>query len=610
MMARRRALAVGVAVTAILAFVLGAQAGGAAGPAPEAAAVLHVPVAGTGPIGRRALDGIWTVRVAPGRRRERVRLPYSPNAVHVSGPEGAQSFAGQVAWYRTTVTVAEAGDYAIRFESVQHRATVWVDGRRVARHTGAYLPFEARVPLAAGRHALLVRADWRSPERMKAAAWHRTWFNFGGINREVTIRRLGPSELDSPGVVTRLRGGAALVDVTVRVRNRSVPRVVRATGAIGGQPFAFPAVRLARNETRWVRARVRIERPELWAPGHPALYELRLTVPGESGWRSLVGLREIGWKGGRLTLNGERLVLHGASLQEDAPTRGDALLPGDMDAVVARLQAIGANATRSQHPLNPALLERLDRAGILVWQGVGPVDAPGAWTSRTPAQQRRAVRRVRLDIMQARTHPSVLTWNLANEIANDGHDGGQPQYVEAAAAEAHRIDPGRPVALDVWGTHMPERAGPMYRGVDAIGGTNYEGWYANLHGTAESVRAGILDWLARLRAAFPGKALVVTEFGAEANDLNAADAPGGEGFQASLLAEHIRVYRSQPWLNGMLVWNIQDFALSPTFAGGSIHRQAPGIALVQGINQKGLFTYDGRPKPAAAVVRSLYAGVR
>jgi hypothetical protein len=150
----------------------------------------------------------------------------------------------------------------------------------------------------------------------------------------------------------------------------------------------------------------------------------------------------------------------------------------------------------------------------------------------------------------------------------------------------------------------------MYRGVDAIGGTNYEGWYANLHGTAESVRAGILDWLARLRAAFPGKALVVTEFGAEANDLNAADAPGGEGFQASLLAEHIRVYRSQPWLNGMLVWNIQDFALSPTFGGGSIRRQAPGIALVQGINQKGLFTYDGRPKPAAAVVRSLYAGVR
>ena len=607
-MARRRLLAVTLAVSAILAFAIGAQAGGA--PVPEAGPAPHAPVAETGAMGRRALDGPWTVRVIPGIRRERVRLPYSPNAGAVSGAAGARSFAGAVASYRTTLLVAQGGDYAIRFESVHHRATVWVDGRRVARHTGAYLPFEARLPLTAGRHSLVVKADWRAPERMQADAWHRTWFNFGGINREVTIRRLGASELDAPNVVTRLRDGTALVDVSVRVRNRSAARPVRATGTIGGQPFSFPAVHLARNETRWVHARARIARPELWAPGHPALYELRLSVPGESGWRSLIGLREIGWKGGRLTLNGRRLVLHGASLQEDAPGRGDAMLPADMDAVVARLQAIGANATRSQHPLNPALLERLDRAGILVWQGVGPVDAPGAWTSRTPARQRLAVRRVRLNVMQARIHASVLSWNLANEIANDGHDGGQPAYVESAAALTHRIDPGRPVALDVWGTHMPARAGETYRDVDVIGGTNYEGWYANLHAGPAAVQAGILDWLGRLRAAFPGKALVVTEFGAEANHLNAAGAPGGQAFQADLLASHIRVYRSQPWLNGMLVWNVQDFALSPTFAGGSIRRQAPDIALVQGINQKGLFTYDGRPKPAAAVVRSLYAGVR
>jgi hypothetical protein len=31
---------------------------------------------------------------------------------------------------------------------------------------------------------------------------------------------------------------------------------------------------------------------------------------------------------------------------------------------------------------------------------------------------------------------------------------------------------------------------------------------------------------------------------------------------------------------------------------------------VRGINQKGLFTYGGRPKPAAAAVRRLYAEVR
>jgi beta-galactosidase/beta-glucuronidase len=467
------------------------------------------------------------------------------------------------------------------------------------------------VRLRAGSHALLVRADWRSPEAMKAAAWHRTWFNFGGIDREVTIRRLGASEVDAPSIVTRLRGdGAAVVDVTARVRNRAGARTIALQGRLGALPLRFSTIALRAGASGWVRARVRIARPALWSPGHPALQTLQLSVPGESGWRSRVGLREIRWAGGRLLLNGRRLVLHGASLQEDAAGRGDALRPADMDAIVRRLQAIGANATRTQHPLNPALLERLDTAGILVWQGIGPVDSPGAWTSTTPALRRQGFRRVRLNVVQARTHPSVLAWNLANEAANNGHAGGQAQFIDSAAQLVHRLDPGRPVAVDVWGTHMPRRASFMYRHVDAIGGTNYEGWYDDLHADPATVDRRIREWLARWRAAFPGRVLVVTEFGAEANTLNAATAPGGLAFQADLIARHIRVYRAQRWLSGMLVWNLQDFALSPYFAGGSIRREAPDIALVRGINQKGLFTYDGRAKPAAAVVRRLYAEVR
>ena len=30
---------------------------------------------------------------------------------------------------------------------------------------------------------------------MKRDGWHRLWFNFGGINRGVSIRRIGESEL-------------------------------------------------------------------------------------------------------------------------------------------------------------------------------------------------------------------------------------------------------------------------------------------------------------------------------------------------------------------------------------------------------------------------------
>jgi beta-galactosidase/beta-glucuronidase len=601
-------LTVALGVLAVVAGAVGEQRGGARATTTAATAA-----------GERTL-GPWIVRgdragrgtalgwPGGGFAGRTVTVPYSPNASHVHGAAGIRSFEGSVAWYRTTVTAPRAGVYAIRFQSVNHRATVWLDGRRVTHHTGTYLPFEARARLTAGPHVLVVRADWRDPAAMKADAWHRTWFNFGGINRPVTIRPLGRSELDAPSIVTRLDGTAAVVDVTVRVTNRAAPRTIAVRGSLAGAALGFAPVRLARGAQATVRAQVRIGDPDLWEPGHPALRALSLEVPGESALSTRVGLRELRWAGGRLLLNGQALRLRGASLQEDAPGRGDALHGADMDAIVARLKAIGANATRSQHPLSDALLDRLDAAGILVWQGVGPVDAPGAWTSRTPVQRRRAIRRVRLNVIQERLHPSVVAWNLANEVAGNGHSGGQPEYVDAAAQLVHRLDPGRPAAIDVWGTHLPAQAGLMYRHVDAVGATNYEGWYEDTLASTQTVRARIGAWLAQLQATFPGKVLIVSEFGAEANTLNPPGAPGSEGFQARLLTDEIGVYEATPWLAGALVWNLQDFALAPSFAGGSIRHQVPGIHLVRGINQKGLFTYGGRPKPAVEAVRRAFGG--
>jgi hypothetical protein len=580
----------------------------------------HPPQAAGGPDGRSALDGEWTERLDPGDRGEAlgwprgtftghsVRIPYSPNAGTVRGAAGLRSHNGSVAWFRTTFTAPATGAYALRFESVNHKAAVWVDGRLVRRHTGVYLPFDVPLKLPAGPHTLVVRADWRNPARMNATGWHRTWFNFGGINREVTLRPLGASELDTPGVVTRLSGGGASVAVTVVVRNHAAARTIQLRGTLAGRPLVFPPVRLAAGEERGARAVARIQSPDLWAPGHPALQELHLEVPGESGWTGRVGVRELTWSGGRLRVNGRPLRLKGASLQEDAPGRGDALAPADMDAIVKRLQAIGANATRAQHALNPALLERLDAAGILVWQEIGPVDAPGNWTSDTPPERRRALERARTSSLQARSHPSVLTWNLGNEVARDGHTGGQAQYIATAARMLHDLDPGRPVAVDVWGSALPANTSAlMYRHLDMIGVTLYEGWYQRPGEPASAIGPNLRRRLARIHSIFAGRPLVVTEFGAEANRLNASGRPGGEGYQARVLDRSIRAFDADRALDGWLVWAIQDFAVIPTFQGGSIRRSLPSLHLVRGINQKGLFTYDGRPKPSVAVVRRLAA---
>ena len=125
--------------------------------------------------------------------------------------------------------------------------------------------------------------------------------------------------------------------------------------------------------------------PALWAPTSPNLYELTLASGADSGFSARVGLRQITWHGGHVYLNGQPLLLRGATIQEDALGHGDALTPSDENTIVRELKEIGANAVRTQHPLDPALLERLDAAGMLVWQGIGPVEGAGNWYSTTPA---------------------------------------------------------------------------------------------------------------------------------------------------------------------------------------------------------------------------------
>ena len=616
------------AVLAVLAVVVAVSGSGSSSAQPALRAFATVDDV-NGAYGRVAIAGDWILRgdkedhgrdkgwQAGGFAGSTVTVPFVPNAKRITGEAGIESFRGSVGWYRTTFSVPADGPYALRFESVNHRAEVWVDGRKVADHVGEYLPFEEPVQLKAGDHTLVVRADWRHPERLKREAWHRTWFNFGGINRPVTIRPLGASDLTAPAVRTRLQpDGSAQVDVSVHVRNRGEARQIAPTGTLahGDQslPVTFPTLDYGKGQTRVVTTTLTVPTPALWSPagdagGAPNLYELDLEVAGEAAYHVRTGLRELRKDGQRLEINGKPVQLRGASIHEDAKGRGDALRPADMDKIVANLKAIGANATRAQHPLSPPMLQRLDAAGIMVWMGVGPVDAPGAWTSKTPKLRKQSEGRVRTSLFQLQTHPSIIAWNLANEVAGNGHPGGQASYIDEMARELKRRDPGRLVALDVWGTHPPKVMGPMYRNIDAIGDTNYIGWYSDTLLPTAQVETAIRQHVASMKKVFAGKLLVITEFGAEANGENAAPKPGSYSFQAELLRRHIDVYQQDAGLNGMLVWNLADFAVAPSFAGGSIRREVPDIRLVRGLNQKGLFRYDGSAKPSVGVVKGLLA---
>ncbi|HTZ88510.1 MAG TPA: glycoside hydrolase family 2 TIM barrel-domain containing protein [Solirubrobacteraceae bacterium] len=606
---------------------------------------------GEGPGGRTALSS-WTLALDPGNRGSArgwqrggfsgrgVSVPNDVDPVHVKGSAGQRNYNGSVAWYRTSFEAPSAGTYAFSFASANYQATVYVDGTGIASHHGSYLPFEGNARLTAGAHAIVVRIDWRNPAAQSKAGFHRTWFNWGGLNGQVTVREVSESELLEPSIATTLQpgtpdAGQATVTVGVHVHNNGPTRSIAPLGElVGGTaegqrvPIQFPAQTVAQGQTIAMQTSVTVASPALWSPSHPNLYTLQLSVPAgggvpseatpsstapaqapsppESSYTARVGLRELTWHGGRLFLNGRQLRLHGASLQEDAKGHGDALTSADQSTLISELRAIGANTVRSQHPLAPAMLEKLDAAGIMVWQGIGPVEGASNWYSSTPRLLREAEQQARTAASAAQLHPSIIAWNLVDEVARNGHDAAEVSYVQTLRKWLHEHDPTRMVAVDVWGDHPPTQAGALYQGIDAVAETDYTGWYDI---PQESPAGQEASMRARLRAqenTFAGKVLIVSEFGAESNTLNASGTPGSYSFQSSLLARHIRVYAADRKLTGMLVWDLRDYPLVPQFYGGSITFKLPKLKLIEGINQKGLFTYGGSAKPAVATVARLF----
>jgi Glycosyl hydrolases family 2, TIM barrel domain/Glycosyl hydrolases family 2 len=545
-----------------------------------------------------------------------VSVPNVVDPAPYTGHAGAANYEGSIAWYRTNFQAATAGTYALSFQSANYLATVWVDGRKLGSHHGSYLPFEERSRLAAGRHTVVVRVDWEDPAQQAREGFHRTWFNWGGIDGQVDVREVGESELSAPTIQTTLSpdtpdASRASVTVGVQVHNFGPTRTITPEGSLvhGSQTVAlsFPAVTVGHDQVATDTATASVPQPALWSPGSPNLYELTLAVGTQSSYSSRVGLRQLTWHGGHVFLNGQQLSLHGVSIQEDAQGHGDALTPADDAKIIDELKEVDANVVRSQHPLDPELLERLDEAGILVWQGIGPVEGAAMWYSTTPKLLAEAEQQARTAVLAEQLHPSIFAWNLVDEVADNGRDTQEVDYVRTISHWLHQQDPGRMVAVDVWGDHPPTHAGPLYSEVNAVAETDYSGWYDYPHDSTAQVEAKMRERLSAMEDTFPGKVLVVSEFGAESNDLNPPGRPGSYAYQAKLLAEHIAVYEADPHLTAMMVWVLRDYPLTPTFEGGSIKSVLPKLKLIEGLNQKGLFTYGGRAKPGVvSTVAQLY----
>jgi hypothetical protein len=522
----------------------------------------------------------------------------------------ASEYAGSVQRYRVRFTgpaTPRGFRWLVRFESVRRSTAVYLNGRRLGRNTDPYTPFtlEARGLRPGRSNELVVVVDSRKDPRLPEG-----WWNWGGIVRPVSLVPAGRAYLHDLGTMSRVKcsgpatGCRAELLVDGMLEKGDVDELrptleVKLRSPSGRKIRRLVRLPRQRADRKWVTLAVKVPAPQLWRPEDPKLYAAELTLRDRGAVaqveRRRVGLRSVEVKGGRLWLNNREIKLAGASIHEDMPGSGAALSATDMDRIVADLKELGANVTRSHYVLNERLLSRLDRAGIMVWN-----QAP-IWQRdrrdnilREPSQRRRAYETVRRTVIAARSHPSVITHSVANELWSrpDDRPGVTRRYLETAARDARELDPTLPISVDINGRpYHPEQF--TYHSFDMLGINQYFGWYSWV-----SDFDLLPLFLQEMRDLYPRHALVMTEFGAEARPEladAAADLKGSYAFQSFHLDRTLDVADAAP-ISGAIYWTVREFEIYPGWTGGAGRRPPPYQPNTR--HQKGLLTYEGEKKPA------------
>jgi len=263
---------------------------------------------------------------------EQVQVPALWNVTH-------PDYEGVAFYRRTFTTPADWSGKALRlhFGGVSYRADVWLNGRYLGSHEGAYTPFCLDVtPVAriGDENELVVRvaslAKGREVDGLllpQCPASKQSWYyTHGGLWGEVRVEALAPVFCRDVAVTPDLVRECALAEVWVENSTPECrPMEVRLEVTAPGGPVAAE-VRSAITLQPGVACltyRIPLPRPLPWDLRNPNLYRLVAELAADGGlvdrFSTRFGMREFTVENGRFLLNGEPVFLQGVLLQPDYP---------------------------------------------------------------------------------------------------------------------------------------------------------------------------------------------------------------------------------------------------------------------------------------------------
>ena len=532
-------------------------------------------------------EGIW----------EEVTLPHTWNARDMQVK--ANNFYQGVGYYRKTyIFPAEWHEKRLyfRFEGVGACCEVYVNGRLVGTHRGAYSAFvvEIQEEVKFGEsNEIIVKVD--NSMRLDVIPVNHNLFGvYGGIYRPVSLivterYNIAVTDHASPGVyITQKNISHNSADICVQVKLdnvtfQSVPVVLETAiydqvgKQVGVQQHAFE---LSPQGIQKRECLFRIKRPHLWhGRKNPYLYRVvcRLYRDNELVDEVIqpLGIRKYEIVAGKgFYLNGEKYPMYGVTRHQDWWGVGSALTNVQHDIDLDMIMDIGATTVRFAHyQQSDYVYSRCDSLGLIIWAEIPFVNrVTGMEWENAHSQLRELIR-------QSFNHPSIYVWGLHNEVYHPH------SYTSSLTRSLHDLakteDPDR-FTVSVNGYGYMEH--PVNMNADIQGMNRYFGWY-------EKKIEDIDSWIEGLEKEYPTQRLMLTEYGADANLKHQTEFVGEslnwtkefypETFQTKTHEYQWGVIAKHPYIIASYLWNMFDFACPMWERGGVAAR-----------NMKGLVTFD------------------
>jgi beta-glucuronidase len=484
----------------------------------------------------------------------------------------------------------------IRFGSVNYLSKVWLNGELVGNHEGGHLPFEYDISskIKSEDNLLVVRVDGRLsedhvPPRGRPMNYPQTNFDFYpfcGIHRPVLLYAIPDKCLKDIAVRTSIKETTGVVEVMIEgdgLNNTSLNLSLKGFGTEVNNTLKI--------EQNTQKATLEVKNAKFWSTDSPNLYDLTIDIVKDDAiidsYFLKVGIRTIEVKGDKLLLNGKPVYLTGFGRHEDFPITGRGYVPAVMIKDYSLMAWIGANSFRTSHyPYSEQMMDLADRLGFLV---IDEIPAVGLTFGKNVIERHLELCNQYIEelIKRDKNHPSVIMWSLANEPQSSIKSR---EFFKTLYEKVKELDNTRPITI----VHMMGVKDKAFEFSDVLCINRYYGWYmqpGNIDKGCD-ILSKELDKLYEQHH----KPIILSEFGAGSIPGSHSQPPEmfTEEYQAEFINKYIEVCRSKPFVVGEHVWNLCDF------------KTPQGIMRMGGVNYKGVFTRDRRPKMAAHIVKQLW----